>query len=704
MRKHLGAMLIIAAVVAYPAGLYAETFATDSLEWMTVDCEVIVTGKVTAVTKTPDRGYSVYEDVTVTVSEVLKSDCRGTTIAFRWLTYSRKEYTSASDWQKSGHDMLFFLVKGDPERDKGRFKDRWTLRTSRTGIIDLDNPGKSAITADFKVLKESKDVLEAVRTRVSLIKKSTGKRKKWKVGREPSVFGSQQGFIRLIVPGTSQAWEAINTDSRCYLIVPPDDQYKTHAMRLCRSKDIAKRISGVQMLCNFHDKEVIELLKACLSDPGVSKWGSGGKIVKIVYPVRKAAYESLLTLGEKIEKPVLEQKPEENDGKGPENKKGEQKGEDSEKETLRILRKACVKNPDRGDVTRAENLFKNLDKGVALSAIKQVLSEDCYEDVPLWFIQRFIDDRSVIPAVVEIARKEKGVLRLRAVSIFRKIPDKRALPVLMEVLLHDDQKYYHRGELHDMYVTSIFINSAMAIHALTGGEVGIKPSKRDYVDSKAEAEIDKNKKEILEKCEKWWKANKKKVLEEIKPQEKQSRIEKAFELYRKGDTPQLLKQPHEVRIAVLKKALQDDSLRAKAVGLISYGRFDVKELAPEVITVAKEANGYLRWQAVHVIAEKMPDKRAVPVLIEHCLDDKYEDCQHWLDEHGGHEAMKSTMYETARALYEITKGEIGVKRSLNSYRLPSAVVLGLAKTFPDKARKWWAENKEEFLSQLKKEE
>lgn len=410
----------------------------------------------------------------------------------------------------------------------------------------------------------------------------------------------------------------------------------------------------------------------------------------------KSKEDSPVTRQEEKASQVLAEKKEEQK----EPHKEEQKDKDSEKEALRVLRKACVKDPDRGDVTRAENLFKNLENDVALSAIKQVLSEGCDKDMALWFIQRFINDRSVIPGVVEIARQEKGQLRLRAVRIFRKIPDKRALPVLIEQCIRDPYKEYHTDERHHLCVSSVFINSLMILYTLTEGAVGVEPSKYDYVKAGFELEPEKNKEAIIEKCEKWWKENKSKVLEEAKPQEKQSRIDKAFELYSKGDTPQLLKQPHEVRIAVLKKALRDDSLRAKAVRLISYGRFDVKELAPEVVTVAKEANGYLRWQAVHVIAEKMPDKRAVPVLIEHCLDDKYEDCRHWLDEHGGHEAMKSTMYETARALCEITKGEVGVRRSLNSYRLPSAVVMGLAKTFPDKARKWWAENKERILKQL----
>jgi HEAT repeat protein len=295
------------------------------------------------------------------------------------------------------------------------------------------------------------------------------------------------------------------------------------------------------------------------------------------------------------------------------------------------------------------------------------------------------------------------LLRLRAVSIFRKISDKRALPVLIEVLLYDNEKYYHRGELHEMYVTSIFINSAMALHSLTGGQIGIKPSEHDYVEMGVGAEIERNRDEILKKCKEWWKDNKKRVLKEIEEEDKQSRIEKAFELYKKGETAQLLKQSHEVRIAVLKKALQAESLKGRAIRLVSYCRFDVKELAPEVITVAKESSGYLRWQTVEVLTKKIPDKRAVPVLIEHCLEDNYEDVHHWVDEHGGHEAVRSTLYETARALHAITKGEIGVKRPLHTYMTPSAVVLGLKKRLPQKIKQWWAENKDEFLKELEKE-
>jgi hypothetical protein len=184
----------------------------------------------------------------------------------------------------------------------------------------------------------------------------------------------------------------------------------------------------------------------------------------------------------------------------------------------------------------------------------------------------------------------------------------------------------------------------------------------------------------------------------------ENRIREAFELYRKGDTPQLLKQPDEVRIPVLRKALRDDSLRTKAVRLISCGRFDVKELALDVISVAEESNGHLRWQAVNIIAERMPDRRAVPVLIEHCLADEYEDHQHWVDEHGGHEAMKSTAYEAAYALHVITGGEVGVDTPLHRRNHPLAAVLEMkSRGVIDQAKKWWKQNKDEFLNELKKE-
>jgi hypothetical protein len=329
-------ILGVAAAVLFftvPVIAHAEIVSTDSVEWMTVDCELVVKGKVAGVVKSPGEGDQVYEDVTVSISEVLKSDYKGTTVAFRWMTYKGKKHKTASNWQKSKHEMLFFLIKGDPKKEKGSYKDRWTLRTSRTAVIDLDNPGKSAITADFKKLEESKDVLKAVRARVALIKQSDPKLKKHEVGREPSVFGPQKGFVRLDVPAFSQAWEAVYADSACYLIVPPDYQYKVLAMQLCKSKDIDDRVSGTQMLCNYPDKEVIELLKAYLNDTTMTKYGDGEKVVKIVYCVRKAAYESLLTLGEKVQKPVLEKKPKE-----------EQKSEMLEKEALQILRKACVKN------------------------------------------------------------------------------------------------------------------------------------------------------------------------------------------------------------------------------------------------------------------------------------------------------------------------------------------------------------------------
>lgn len=67
---------------------------------------------------------------------------------------------------------------------------------------------------------------------------------------------------------------------------------------------------GANMLRNYPGPQAIRILTELLDDPGEREWSNGGgALVRIDYPVRKAAYDSLLALGEKPEKPLLQRLP-----------------------------------------------------------------------------------------------------------------------------------------------------------------------------------------------------------------------------------------------------------------------------------------------------------------------------------------------------------------------------------------------------------
>src|SRR5262249_10570214 len=98
----------------------------------------------------------------------------------------------------------------------------------------------------------------------------------------------------------------------CYLIVPVEEKYRPMAERLARSKSVHDRAQGADMLRNFPGPGTTRLLTKLLADPGEGRWTDArGGVVSIEYPVRRAAYDALVALGEKPKRPVVERKPKE---------------------------------------------------------------------------------------------------------------------------------------------------------------------------------------------------------------------------------------------------------------------------------------------------------------------------------------------------------------------------------------------------------
>jgi hypothetical protein len=297
---------IVAVVVMLfvPSVAFALINTGESVEWMTVDSELIVRGKVFNVVKSPapDNDY-VFENITVKVSEVIKGEYKETTITFQWRTYKWNDPPTSKTWSK---DTLFFLIKKASEKESGKSAELWSLRCNWHGVIDLERPDTSAINADFEVLKKSEDILKCIKERLKVLKSQPQECRHTRFDMDVSVFARQDGFIRLEVPRRTEAYRALYSGSACYLIVPPDRKYKEHAVKLCKSESAYLREHGADMLRNYRDHDTIELLKTLLKDEEKTQWsGSNPACEGVDYPVRKEAYSSLLTLGVRVEKPVL---------------------------------------------------------------------------------------------------------------------------------------------------------------------------------------------------------------------------------------------------------------------------------------------------------------------------------------------------------------------------------------------------------------
>jgi hypothetical protein len=272
----------------------AEINVADSLEWMTVDCRLIVKGKVVRSEDRKGEGGYTYRDVTVEIGELLKGKHEGKT-----LTFTIYRDPTGADWKTSGRTHLFFLKDGDPKQKDlaGRLVQRdWTY-----GAIDLEKPQRVYLS-EMKKAEDAKTILATVRAFAG-----------WKpvlAPGEQNVFAPRRGWLMQEVPADSPIFNELWAGSSVLMRVPAEEKHRGEAMKQVRSANPRERARAANVLRNYPCKETVEALKALLKDPGETKWmDQTGKVTRITYEVRRAAYESLLDLGEKPDKPLLERGP-----------------------------------------------------------------------------------------------------------------------------------------------------------------------------------------------------------------------------------------------------------------------------------------------------------------------------------------------------------------------------------------------------------
>jgi hypothetical protein len=296
MYRSLSALAVLLLAAAGTAR--AEINIVDSLEWMSVDARLIVRGKVVRCEDVKGPGDVTYRDTTVEIAEMVKGklDEKTVTIRLRFLGAN----SAGTSWKDSGHSYLFFLTQGKAADDKN-LGGHWVLRQWEHAAIDLDGPRK-VYTADMKRAEDGKAI-------VATVKKYAAMPMPREVG-EPNVFKPQRGFLRFEVPFGAPIHGELWGGSTVFMHVPAEEKYRPIVLALARSKHPNERVTGADMLRNYPGAETVKLLKELLNDPAESRWtGEGGKLTKISYDVRRAAYDSLLDLGEKPAKPVLERDP-----------------------------------------------------------------------------------------------------------------------------------------------------------------------------------------------------------------------------------------------------------------------------------------------------------------------------------------------------------------------------------------------------------
>jgi hypothetical protein len=193
--------------------------------------------------------------------------------------------------------------------------------------------------------------------------------------------------------------------------------------------------------------------------------------------------------------------------------------------------------------------------------------------------------------------------------------------------------------------------------------------------------------------------------------EKSAKIKEILELCRdlEADQPgknyfaagkKLAKIPSKELIPGLRVALKDGQLRDKVLGFISeyfsYFAEEFKAFLPDMVDIAKNRKGRPRLHAVSIMWD-IGDKRVVPILIEYCLDDNASITIGSIPDQPRTYHIVWIIGDilndwTGGAIGEIKPPRLGLHRPESANKVRAQI------------RKWWTENKEEFLKQLEKDQ
>jgi hypothetical protein len=273
------ALLVLAA--ARPAS--AEINMADSIEWETIDSDVVARGFVTKATK-HDETKAVWYDLTFQVTESVKGGAKGLIhIGFRDFSSRNPEH-----WEKDKTDLLVILVDGKRARDDKELARMPFIprpqNMSSTSIFEL---GKTqAFTSTFAVITKDTDVLAAVRTAA----KSTATKS-----------------FRVDVPWDTAAQHALYGGSVVWMTVPVDATLEKFALAELASKSAWSRAEAAKALVHFRSDANIARVKKLLDDREFATESGTDRPPVKKYLVRAAAHETLVTWGIAHKTPILEE-------------------------------------------------------------------------------------------------------------------------------------------------------------------------------------------------------------------------------------------------------------------------------------------------------------------------------------------------------------------------------------------------------------
>ncbi|MFN0247380.1 MAG: hypothetical protein ACKV2T_10880 [Kofleriaceae bacterium] len=259
--------LLVLLALATPA--LAEINMADSVEWQTIDSDVVVRGFV--VKQEPKTiGDGKWWDITFKITETVKGSAKKT------LRFGVRDNggVAAGGWAKTKVDLLLFLVEGKTvadDKDAAQFP--FALRRGMGSSASAITLGTSPVyTSAFATLTKATDVLAAARLAAKSIATMVH---------------------RVDVPWDTPAMNSLYSGSAVWMNVPVDGALEKLALVWIKDNSVNTREEGAMALAHFKSDTNVAHMKALLADSGFSEGTFDSVDNQRRYIVRKVAHEAL---------------------------------------------------------------------------------------------------------------------------------------------------------------------------------------------------------------------------------------------------------------------------------------------------------------------------------------------------------------------------------------------------------------------------
>jgi hypothetical protein len=272
------AVSVFAAVEAHAQPLFPDA---RSIETIVANADLVVVGKPVKIAANEPLAQRSGHEIVLEVKETLKQDLFTIDPYERLGVRVSNPLAEIDDWQRRGNLLLVAHDDCDPDAST---------------VIELAAEGCEVLTADFTLLRDGKDVLQAAKESVRRMPPAIKRIHTFKLA-----------VPREVVAGTK--WETFyRTGGHLSLSVPVDQNLEKRAQDYIGSDSSQKRQEGVRALRYFKSDQNIARVKPLIGDPA---WGhlkraeeNGGVEVRW-YGVRDEAFRTLRTWGVDVQKPVI---------------------------------------------------------------------------------------------------------------------------------------------------------------------------------------------------------------------------------------------------------------------------------------------------------------------------------------------------------------------------------------------------------------